>query len=182
MKPTKKPANNTFMANFSERERELIIENLRGRSLYLEDEKGSRVGMIINVVDGRIVIELMPGECLEALTPPFSMKASKPICRGCANTGKNLLNDDGFCGCPIGRELKVRNDAKVDRYLDGLGVHGMEYSIGTIVRMSEENGDFDWTIREKKWIDESAQFVYFLTRPGFEGWFSRSYIDFHTSK
>ncbi|MCZ8516829.1 hypothetical protein O9H85_31590 [Paenibacillus filicis] len=65
--------NQSLMHNFSQRERELIIENLRGKPLYLEDGDGSRVGSIINVVEGRIVIELMPGERMEALNPPFSV-------------------------------------------------------------------------------------------------------------
>lgn len=70
----------SFMHNFSQRERELIIENLRGKPLYLEDADGSRVGTIINIVDGRVVIELMPGESLDKLTPPFSAKLEDDPC------------------------------------------------------------------------------------------------------
>ena len=56
----------------------------------------------------------------------------------------------------------------------------MEYQIGNIIRMSEEKGHYDWTIREKK--NHEGQYLYFMTRTGFEGWFTSTFISEHTTK
>lgn len=45
-----------------------------------------------------------------------------------------------------------------------------EYKINDIIEMTEEDGQYFWTVREKR-MHEGQQF-YFMTRPGYEGWFS----------
>lgn len=47
-----------------------------------------------------------------------------------------------------------------------------EYEVGDIIPLFESNLNnwYDWTIREKK--RHSNQCIYFLTRPGYEGWFT----------
>lgn len=41
---------------------------------------------------------------------------------------------------------------------------------GHIVNMD----GYDWTIREIRWSVEAQDTIYFMTRPGFEGWFRGS--------
>ncbi|OZB98161.1 hypothetical protein [Paenibacillus sp. XY044] len=50
----------------------------------------------------------------------------------------------------------------------------MERKIGELVQVKGDNMRYDWTIRLKKWHEETGQSIYFITRPGYEGWFSNA--------
>lgn len=52
------------------------------------------------------------------------MNEHKLVCKGCGNSGVNIFSKDGFCVCPLGREMKEQNDVKVDRYLEKLTEKG----------------------------------------------------------
>ncbi|WEK52926.1 MAG: hypothetical protein P0Y55_09955 [Candidatus Cohnella colombiensis] len=54
----------------------------------------------------------------------------------------------------------------------------VEYDVGDIIPIFEVDLDdwYDWTIRCKKWDPTSNHYAYFLTRPGYEGWFTKPYL------
>jgi len=51
-----------------------------------------------------------------------------------------------------------------------------EIKVGDIIPIHEENGRYDWMVRCKDWHEESEQHIYFMTRPGFEGWYTREFL------
>ncbi len=58
-----------------------------------------------------------------------------------------------------------------------------EYDVGDIIPLFEADLDdwYDWTVRLKQWYPVTGYYVYFLTRPGYEGWFTQSYLRAHIS-
>lgn len=65
----------------------------------------------------------------------------------------------------------------MSKYLDAR----IEYDTGDIIPILDEDRDnwYDWIIREKRLHSVSNQYIYFMTRPGFEGWFSHQYLRKH---
>lgn len=38
------------------------------------------------------------------------------------------------------------------------------------------NDWYNWTVREKEWYPLNHDYIYLMTRPGHERWFSRAYL------
>lgn len=57
-------------------------------------------------------------------------------------------------------------------------VNKLDLTIGDRIPMyhSKLQYWYFWTVREKKWYPPHRNYIYFLTKPGYENWFSTRHI------